>query len=260
MAEEFFTSMGLKSMPPEFWRYSMFEKPIDRRVQCTASAWDFCNRVDYRIKQCTQITMDHLVSTHHEMAHVQYYLQYADQSYLYRDGANPGFHEAVSNAISLSVYNPTHLHRVGLFNNDSDMYETNMNFLMSMALKKVAYAPFAFLVDKVPRPSTRIAAFIISDFQWRFRIFSEGVRHMNSQWWELRLQYQGVVPPIPRSEGHLDPVAKRHIPADIPYVRYYVALLLEFQIHEALCNAAGYTGQLHACDIYRSKEAGRVLA
>lgn len=48
MAEEFFTSMGLKSMPPEFWRYSMFEKPIDRRVQCTASAWDFCNRVDYR--------------------------------------------------------------------------------------------------------------------------------------------------------------------------------------------------------------------
>lgn len=34
--------------------------------------------------------MEHLISTHHEMAHIQYYLQYADQSFLYRDGANPG--------------------------------------------------------------------------------------------------------------------------------------------------------------------------
>lgn len=97
MSEEFFTSLGLKAMPPEFWRYSMFEKPIDRRVQCTASAWDFCNRVDYRIKQCTQINMENLVSTHHEMAHIQYYLQYADQSFLYRDGANPG---KISNKIT----------------------------------------------------------------------------------------------------------------------------------------------------------------
>lgn len=91
-------------------------------------------------------------------------------------------------------------------------------------------------------------------------MFSEGVRNMNSHWWELRLQYQGLVPPLPRSESHLDPVSKRHIPADIPYMRYYVALLLEFQIHEAMCNAAGFSGQLHNCDVYRSKEAGRVLA
>ena len=149
MAEEFYTSLGLKPMPPEFWRFSLLDRPNDRKVQCTASAWDFCNKIDYRIKQCTEVTMDDLVSTHHEMAHIQYYLYYAEQPYLYRDGANPSFHEGVANAISLSVFNPVHLHRVGLHNENTDAYETNINFLMLMALRKVAFAPFAFLVDAV---------------------------------------------------------------------------------------------------------------
>lgn len=82
---------------------------------------------------------------------------------------------------------------------------------------------------------------------------------MNSIWWDLRLHYQGVVPPLYRNEQHLDAAGKKHIPADIPYVRYYVALLLEFQIFEAICSASGHAGQLHTCDIYRSREAGRIL-
>ncbi|KAL3288649.1 hypothetical protein HHI36_003082 [Cryptolaemus montrouzieri] len=243
MSEEFFTSLGLKPMPPEFWRHSMIEKPVNRKVQCTASAWDFCNRLDYRIKQCTEVQMKDLITSHHEMAHIQYYLYYADQPYLYRDGANPGFHEGIANAISLSVYNPTHLHLVGLFNNDTTDYETNMKFLFGMALGKLAYAPYAYLVDL-----------------WRYEIFRNGVSNMNSDWWQLRIKFQGVVPPIPRSEQHLDAAAKRHIPADMPYMKYYVALLLEFQIFEVLCNAAGHTGPLHSCDIYRSREAGRILS
>ncbi|KAF7283980.1 hypothetical protein GWI33_022798 [Rhynchophorus ferrugineus] len=242
MAEEFYTSLGLKPMPPEFWRYSMIEKPNSRKVQCTASAWDFCNKMDYRIKQCTEVDMKNLIATHHEMAHIQYYLYYADQPFIYRDGANPGFHEGVANAVILSVFNPTHFYRMGLSRNRTDIYENNINFLMLMALRKVAYAPFAYVVD-----------------QWRYQIFQQGVTKMNSEWWKLRLRYQGVVPPIPRFESHFDAAAKRHIPADIPYVKYYIALLLEFQIHKAMCTAAGHTGPLHTCDIYRSREAGRVL-
>ncbi|XP_030764811.1 angiotensin-converting enzyme-like isoform X2 [Sitophilus oryzae] len=243
MAEEFYTSLGLKPMPPEFWRYSMIEKPTARRVQCTASAWDFCNKIDYRIKQCTEVNMKNLIDTHHEMAHIEYYLYYSDQPFLYRDGSNPGFHEAVANAIILSVFNPTHFYRMGLSNNKTEGYEHNINFLMLMALRKVAYAPFAYIVD-----------------QWRYQIFRQGVMKMNSDWWSLRLRFQGVVPPIPRTESHFDAAAKRHIPADISYVKYYVALLLEFQIHEAMCSAAGHTGPLHTCDVYRSREAGRVLS
>lgn len=221
----------------------MFEKPIDHQVKCTASAWDFCNKIDYRIKQCTRVTMEDLLSTHHEMAHVQYYLQYKDQPLLFRNEALPGFHEAVSDAIELSVMNPRHLQRIGLYNNNStEDYESNINFLMLMALRKVAYLPFAYIVD-----------------QWRWRVFSDGVVDMTTRWWELRLQYQGIVPPIPRIERDFDPASKYHIPADIPYVKYFVGIIMQFQLFESLCDISGHQGDLHSCDIYRSREAGRLL-
>ena len=47
--------------------------------------------------------------------------------------------------------------------------------------------------------------------------------------------------------------------------RYFVATILQFQIHKAMCRAAGQYDpnnddlQLHKCDIYRSKEAGNIL-
>ncbi|KAM3955609.1 angiotensin-converting enzyme [Aphomia sociella] len=244
MAEEFYTSMGLKPVPPEFWRGSMLVRPPQRSVQCTASAWDFCNRIDYRIKQCTEVTMQDLISTHHEMAHIQYYLQYAEQPQMFRDGATPAFHEAVANAAALSVYNLPHLQRVGLYQNKThDPYEVSMNFLMTMALEKVAYLPFAFMVD-----------------QWRWSIFEDGVQNMNSRWWQMKLRYQGVVPPMPRSEADFDPGAKYHIISDQEYIKYFLATILEFQIFEQLCTVSGHTGHLHDCDVYRSRDAGRVLS
>ncbi|XP_063977804.1 angiotensin-converting enzyme-like [Diachasmimorpha longicaudata] len=243
MSEEFFTSMGMKPMPPEFWRYSMFEKPIDREVKCTASAWDFCNRIDYRIKQCTRVTMEDLLSAHHEMAHIEYYLQYKDQPLIFRNEALPGFHEAVSDAMELSVMNPRHLQRIGLYNNSTDDYESNINFLMLMALRKVVYLPFAYIVD-----------------QWRWRVFSDGVADMTTRWWELRLQYQGIVPPIARIERDFDPASKYHVPADIPYVKYFVGTVMQYQLYEALCDISGHKGDLHSCDLYRSREAGRLLS
>ncbi|XP_068083930.1 angiotensin-converting enzyme [Anabrus simplex] len=243
-AEEFFTSLGLKSMPPEFWHHSMLEKPLDREVTCSASAWDFCNQKDYRIKQCTSVTMEDLLALHHEMAHIQYYLQYADQPVVFRTGANPGFHEALGDTIALYAGNPRHLQRIGLLNNATDDQESTLNYLMSIALEKVAYLPFAYIVD-----------------QWRWQLFAGkwSVDEMNSHWWDLRLRHQGVIPPIPRSEQDFDPGAKYHIAADMPYVRYFVSLVLQFQMYESLCVAAGHYGPLHTCDIYRSRDAGRLI-
>ncbi|XP_017788851.1 PREDICTED: angiotensin-converting enzyme-like [Habropoda laboriosa] len=243
IAEEFFTSLGMKPMPPEFWRFSMFEKPIDREVKCTPSAWDFCNRIDYRIKQCTRVTMEDLLSTHHEIARLQYYLQYRDQPLLFRNEPLPGFFEAVSDAIELSVFTPQHLSKIGLHDNSTDDYGSDINFLMLMALRKVAYMPFAYIVD-----------------EWRWKVFSEGVADMTNKWWELRLQYQGIVPPVPRSERDFDPGSKYHIPADALYAKYFVGIVLQFQLFESLCEIAGHTGDLHTCDFYRSREAGRLLS
>lgn len=244
VAEEFFTSLGLMGMPEEFWNKSMLVKPTDREVVCHASAWDFYNKEDFRIKQCTSVTMEHLFTAHHEMGHIQYYLQYKDQPVGFRGGANPGFHEAIGDVLSLSVSTPGHLHSIGLLDTLTDDAESDINFLFKMALEKIAFLPFGYLID-----------------QWRWDVFRgrTTVDNYNSDWWDLRTKYQGICPSTPRSEDNFDPGAKYHIPANTPYIRYFVSFILQFQFHQKLCGVSNHTGPLHKCDIYKSKEAGDVL-
>ncbi|XP_072029767.1 angiotensin-converting enzyme-like [Amphiura filiformis] len=244
VSEEFFVSLGLIPMPQEFWDKSIIERPEDRDLVCHASAWDFFNQKDFRIKQCTDITQDSFVTIHHEMGHIQYYLQYKDQPAVYRDGANPGFHEAVGDVLALSVSTPKHLQDVGLLDDVVDDPEGDINYLMQIALDKLAFFPFAILMD-----------------QWRWGVFdgSTPESRYNEEWWKLRLFYQGIIPPTVRSEMDFDPAAKYHISADVPYIRYFISHVLQFQFHEALCNASGHTGPLLKCDIYRSETAGKLL-
>ncbi|KAM9837051.1 angiotensin-converting enzyme [Aulostomus maculatus] len=244
-SDQFFTSLGLLPMPKEFWEKSMLEKPTDgRQVVCHASAWDFYNRKDFRIKQCTVVTMDDLITVHHEMGHVQYFLQYKEQPVSFRDGANPGFHEAIGDVLALSVSTPKHLKSIGLLENVESNHESDVNFLMSMALDKIAFLPFGYLMD-----------------QWRWKVFDGRIpaSEYNKEWWNLRMKYQGLCPPVTRTEEDFDPGAKFHIPANVPYVRYFVSFIIQFQFHKALCEAANRTGPLHTCDIFKSKDAGKLL-
>ncbi|XP_066442305.1 angiotensin-converting enzyme isoform X2 [Eleutherodactylus coqui] len=243
-SDNFFQSLGLLPMPEEFWNKSMLVKPTDREVVCHASAWDFYNRKDFRIKQCTVVNMDDLITVHHEMGHVQYFLQYKDQPVSFREGANPGFHEAIGDVMALSVSTPKHLFTIKLLDKLEENYESDINYMMSIALDKIAFLPFGYLMD-----------------QWRWKVFDGRIpqSEYNQQWWSLRLKYQGVCPPAPRSENDFDPGAKFHIPASVPYIRYFVSFVIQFQFHKALCAAAGQTGPLHKCDIYQSKEAGKLL-
>ncbi|XP_063259700.1 angiotensin-converting enzyme [Prinia subflava] len=245
VSEEFFTSLGLLEMPTEFWEKSMLEKPTDgREVVCHASAWDFYNRKDFRIKQCTSVTMEQLFTVHHEMGHIQYYLQYKDQPVSFRSGANPGFHEAIGDVLSLSVSTPSHLKKIGLLSTATEDQESNINYLLKMALEKIAFLPFGYLID-----------------QWRWNVFSGRTppSRYNYDWWYLRTKYQGICAPVSRNESNFDPGAKYHIPGNTPYIRYFVSFILQFQFHKALCQAANHNGSLHTCDIYRSKEAGDKL-
>ncbi|KAI0233168.1 Angiotensin-converting enzyme [Lamellibrachia satsuma] len=245
VSEEFFTSLGLIPMPEEFWNNSMIRRPSDgREVVCHASAWDFFNQKDFRIKQCSEVTQEWLFTTHHEMGHIQYFLQYKDQPVWFRDGANAGFHEAIGDVMELSVNTPAHLHKIGLLPILDDDSETDINYLMSVALKKVAFLPFGYLID-----------------QWRWKVFSGEAKpaDYNKAWWKLRCQYQGVAPPVERTSDDFDPGAKFHVPNNTPYIRYFVSFIVQFQFHKALCDAAGHHGPLHQCDIYRSKEAGKLI-
>lgn len=251
-SDEFYKSLGL---PENSMSYdesvAMIEKPEDGRVVvCHASAWDFCDRHDFRIKMCTKVNMEDFVTIHHEMGHIQYYIQYKDQPYALRAGANPGFHEAVGDTIALSVSTPQHLQKVGLLQDYADTKEDNINALMQIALQKVAFLPFGLLID-----------------MWRWDVFSGKVNESqwNTHWWELRETIQRVKPPVSRSEADFDPGAKYHVPASSQYISYFVAHILQFQFHKSLCIVAEQyvpnnpDRPLHKCDIYQSQKAGQLL-
>ncbi|EPY86413.1 angiotensin-converting enzyme [Camelus ferus] len=252
-AEKFFTSLGLLSTPPEFWKNSMMERPTDgREVECHASSWDFYNGKDFRagvsrqhgIKKCTEVTIEDLLSIFHQMGHIQYFLQYKNLSVIFRKGANPAFEEAVGSVVTLSASSHKYLLNRGLLSHQHQDSEEEVNFLMGIALQKIAFIPFAYLVDL-----------------YRWKIFDGTIQKAvyNQEWWSLRLKYQGLCPPVARSEEDFDPGAKFHISASLPYIRYFISLVLQFQFHEALCKASGHMGPLHRCDIYNSKEAGKLL-
>jgi peptidyl-dipeptidase A len=245
LAEGFFVSLGMPSLPETFWERSMLTKPRDREVVCHASAWDIDPAAgDVRIKQCLEPTEDQLITIHHELGHIYYYLYYKDLPLLYRSSANPGFHEGIGDTINLSM-TPAYLHRVGLADAVATSEEATINQQMKMALEKVAFLPFGKLID-----------------EWRFRVFSGEITpdNYNASWWDLRTRYQGIAPPVARSEADFDPGAKYHVPANVEYTRYFIARILQFQFHRALCEAAGFEGPLHECSIYGSKEAGQRMA
>jgi len=244
LAEGFFVSLGMPTLPQSFWERSLLTKPRDREVVCHASAWDMDGGEDVRIKQCIEPTEEQLITVHHELGHVYYYLHYGDLPALYRSSANPGFHEGIGDTVNLSM-TPAYLHRVGLIDAVANSREAVINQQMKMALDKIAFLPFGKLID-----------------EWRWRVFSGEIlpQDYNASWWELRTQYQGIAPPVARSEADFDPGAKYHIPANVEYTRYFIARILQFQFHRSLCEVAGYQGPLHECSIYGSEEAGRRLA
>jgi peptidyl-dipeptidase A len=240
--ERFFTSLGFAPLPPTFWERSLFVKPADREVVCHASAWDVDNDEDLRIKMCIEVTGEDFVTIHHELGHNVYQRAYRKQPYLFRNGAHDGFHEAIGDAVALSV-TPEYMMRIGLLE-EAPEASGDVGFLLQRALEKVAFLPFGLVID-----------------EWRARVFSGEVKpaDYNRAFWELRLRRQGIAPPLPRSEEDFDPGAKYHVPAHVPYTRYFLAHILQFQLHKAMCREAGITGPLHRCSVYGNQAAGAKL-
>jgi len=237
--EGFFTSMGFAPLPSTFWERSLFTKPADREVVCHASAWDVDNFDDLRVKMCIQVRGTDFVTIHHELGHNFYQRAYKDQPFMFKNGANDGFHEAIGDAIALAI-TPEYLHQVGLLENVPEA-SNDIPELLKQALDRVAFLPFGLMID-----------------QWRWKVFSGEIAaaDYNKAWWELRLKYQGVAPPVERSEADFDPGAKYHVAANVPYTRYFLAHILEFQFYRALCRESGYKGPLNRCTFYGSKKAG----
>src|SRR5262245_43224081 len=243
IGERFFTSIGFDPLPKTFWERSLFVKPRDRDVVCHASAWYIDNMEDLRIKMCIDQTAEDFTTIHHELGHDFYAREYNRvQPMIFRDSANDGFHEAVGDTIGLSV-TPEYLVKIGLLDKAPNA-SGDIPLLLRQALDKIAFLPFSLVIDR-----------------WRWEVFSGQVppERYNAAWWELRERYQGVAAPSARGEEFFDPGAKYHVPANVPYARYFLSYVLQFQFHRALAKVAGCTTPLHRCSIYGSNEAGKRL-
>jgi len=240
--EAFFTSLGFAPLPETFWERSLFTKPRDREVVCHASAWDLDDVEDLRIKMCIEINAEDFNTIHHELGHNFYQRAYNQLPYIFRNSANDGFHEAIGDAVALSI-TPAYLVDLGLIAEEPPT-EADLGLLMRDALDKVAFLPFGLLID-----------------QWRWKVFDGEVSpdQYNQAWWALRETYQGIRPPVERTESDFDPGAKYHVPGNTPYTRYFLAHILQFQFHRSMCELAGYEGPLNRCTIYGSQEAGAKL-
>ncbi len=244
LGESFFTSLGMPALPDTFFQRSLLEKPQDREVVCHASAWDLTYDNDLRIKMCIEPNEEDLITIHHELGHNYYYTAYHTLPVLYQDGANDGFHEGIGDTLALSV-TPDYLVKIGLLEKAPANDKAELNVLMHRALDKVSFLPFGLLIDK-----------------YRWDVFSGKIppAQYNKAWWDMVLKYQGIAPPVARSEADFDPGAKYHVPANVPYLRYFLADIYQFQFHRALCKASGHKGPLHKCSIYGSKEAGAKMS
>lgn len=240
MGEAFYTSLGMDPLPPTFWDRSQLTKPANKNVVCHASAWDVQYSNDLRIKMCINLNQEDLWTIHHELGHDFYFHYYYKLPVLYQGGANDGFHEAIGDTIQLSM-TPEYLKAKGLLGKVVKNDKATINQQMQVALGKIAFLPFGLMVDK-----------------WRWDVFAGEVTpdKYNQHWWDLKKQYQGVAPPIERAATDFDPGAKYHVAANVPYMRYFLAAVLQFQFHKALCAKAGFKGPLHECSIYGNKDAG----
>ncbi|CAN5556525.1 M2 family metallopeptidase [soil metagenome] len=237
--ESFYKSIGFAPLPDTFWQRSQFIKPRDREVVCHASAWDVDSVEDLRIKMCIHVTADDFTVVHHEEGHNMYQRAYNKQPFLFRNGANDGFHEAIGDSVALAI-TPAYLKQLGLIDQIPPA-EADIPLQLRTAMDKVAFLPFGLLIDK-----------------WRWQVFSGETKpaDYNKAWWALREKYQGVAPPVARTEADFDPGAKYHIPGNVPYARYFLARIYQFQFYKAMCEASGYKGPLNRCTFYGSKAAG----
>jgi peptidyl-dipeptidase A len=244
IGEGFYTSLGLPALPETFWQRSQIVRPRDREVICHASAWDVDNKDDLRIKMCTKVNSEDFVVIHHELGHNYYQRAYNQQPYLYLGGANGGFHEAIGDFIALSI-TPEYLVQIGLLDRSKvPSPDKDTGLLLRQAMDKVAFMPFSYLVDK-----------------WRWGVFDGSITpaNYNQAWVDLKQKYQGIVPPVQRSEADFDPGAKYHIPGNTSYERYFIARVLQFQFYKAACDMSGWKGPLHRCSFYGNKEVGQRL-
>ncbi len=239
--EDFFVSLGFDPLPATFRERSRFVRPADRDVLCRPRAWNLDGDDDIRLTMCLGVTGDDFAAVHRELARA--YSRWLDRSLdpLIRTGADAA-PLAAGAAVALSV-TPGYLVELDLLDR-APGDDWDVPFLLRKALDEIAALPFALLVER-----------------WRWQVFAGEVRpdRYNRAWWNLREAYQGIREPVQRGEADFDPGSTQYVATNTPSAPDFLAGVARFQLHRALCAAAGDDGPLHRCTIFGSPEAGARL-
>lgn len=240
--ERFFVSLGFEPLPASFWERSVFARPAGRGVLCRPRAWNLDGEHDVRLATCLEVTGADFAAVHRELFHVHRRWAHRALDPLFRTGPGTWLLEAAGEAAALSV-TPAYLVALELAERPPGG-GWDVPFLLRKALDEIPALPFALLADR-----------------WRWRVFAGDVRPdaYNRAWWDLRSTYQGVRAPAPRSEEDFDPGSARRVASAAPSAGDFLAGIARFQIHRALCAAAGGGGPLHRCSVFGSPEAGARL-
>ena len=244
LGERFFHSLGFGPLPATFRARSRLVGAADAGIVCRPGAWHIDAGSDVRLRMCIEGSADDLVTVHEMLGRTHYHWAYRFQDPLFRtDPAAGGFEAGVAGAIGLSM-TPEYFVRAGVLERVPAVDEVGL--LLRRALETLAYVPFGLAVDR-----------------WRSEVFSGqvGVEAYNRTWWELRRSYQGVGPAAPRGDAAFDPGAAAPVAGNRPSTPGVIGRILQFQLHRALCEAAGDTRALHECSVFGSRRAGaRLLA
>jgi len=250
-AEKFYVSLGFNNLPKSFYTKSDLypvEPSSPRKKNGHATAWHIDLDQDVRSLQSIVPNSYWFTTAHHELGHIYYFLAYSTPKVpmLLRQGANRAFHEGIGDLIGLASGQPKYLKSIGMLPTGAPA-EDSIEWLLEPALNKnaVAYIPFA--------------AGTMTRFE---RDFYEGAipdGAVNAAWWDIALQFQGIVPPGPRPESLCDPATKSHIIDDAAqYYDYAIGTMIKFQLHDHIARNI-LKEKPSNCNYFGNKDVGKFL-
>ncbi len=246
--ERFYTSMGFSELPQTFWdKSSLYPPPedADYKKNNHASAWHLNLENDVRCLMSVIPNKDWYETSHHELGHIYYYIQYTNPQVpvILRDGANRGFHEAIGSLMELPAMNKEYLATLDLIPKNSKTVQKQT--LLKQALNYIVFIPFG--------------AGLMSHFEHQLYAKDLSENELNKVWWHMKKKYQGIVPPSSRGEQYCDAASKTHIINDpAQYYDYAISYILLFQFHEHIANHI-IDQNIHKANYYKKKKIGEFL-
>jgi peptidyl-dipeptidase A len=247
-AEEFYKSLGFAALPASFWEKStLYPLPKDSPFKKNnhASAWHIDLERDVRCLMSVEPNADWWETTHHELGHIYYYLEYARPEVppLLREGANRAFHEAVGSLLGMASMQKPFLQGRGLVAADARTDEVQA--LLKEALDHVVFIPFS--------------TGTMTHFEHDLYVEGLPIGEYNARWWRYVREFQGIEPPSPRGEEYCDAASKTHINDDAAqYYDYAISYIVLHQLHRHIAKRILRQDPRHT-DYFGRREVGEFL-